>query len=297
MANKPLFWTLTILLVLIAAFALTTTVILPVANKNPLPEAVQPKSEAKADNNAKKPDKDNVHKKSDKADKNGKKTDARVQNNQVAEESAVSVGKEELQKFFDLKRNETILRSLYSLSAEDSTYLLLDPGNKTATIEMKGVPLHDTPLKDVWVSNSIRMAPSETITKWISQPFVLKNVVSTIERVQFLVKNAPKDTIEANKAEAIPAPRKTEDVYIVMNFDRNLQLVIQQSELSEGADKARIDSMKTNIFKKESGKSIKALTSLKRDAVTPKIIISLPKTDAITLYRALPQRFKMVLKL
>lgn len=297
MANKPLFWTITILLFVVAAFVLTTTVILPVTTKNPLPEAVSSKSEVKVDSNAKKTDKaTGTPKKNEKAAKNGKNSEVKVAESQPAEEAA-SAGKEDLLKYYETKKNELVLRSLYNLSAEDSAYLMLDLTTKVATLEMKGVPLHDTPLKEVWISNAIKMSPIAELTRWLSQPFVLKNVVSTIERVQFLVKNAPKDTIEANKVDAIPVPRRTEDVFIVLNFDRNLQLVIQQSEISEGADKARIDSMKTNFFKKETEKSIKALTTLKRDAITPKIVLTLPKTEAITLYRALPQKFKMVIKL
>jgi hypothetical protein len=141
------------------------------------------------------------------------------------------------------------------------------------------------------------MFHTEALIKWISQPFTLKNSISSIERVQFLVKIAPKDTIEANKAEALPAPRKTDDVFIVMNFDRNLQLVIQQSEISEGADKARLDSLKTGLNRSEISKSLKSLTSTKRETVIPKIVITMPKKDAITLFRSLPQKLKMVLKI
>ncbi|MCK9639611.1 MAG: hypothetical protein M0R39_06830 [Prolixibacteraceae bacterium] len=297
MAKKSLFWLVTSILVLITVYILTTTVILPVATKNPLPEAVLPKAEVKRDNNVKKSEKsDNATKKNGKTDKGAKKADARVQNSPAAEES-VSNSKDDLTKYFELKKAEALLRSRYSLSSEDSIYLVLDLMTKVATLEMKGIPLHDSKISEVWISNSIKMFHTEALLHWISQPFVLKNANSTIERVQFLVKNAPKDTIEANKAEAIPAPRKTEDVYIVLNFERNLQLVIQQTEKSEGEDKIRIDSLKNSFFKRETEKSIKALSSFKRDAITPKIVLTLPKSDAITLYRALPQKLKMVLRM
>jgi hypothetical protein len=296
MANKPLFWTVTILLVLISIFVLTITVILPVVNKNPLPEAL-PRSVAKTDNGTKKSEKaDSVPVKGEKVDKNGKKREVKVQNSPRKEEP-VSADKEDLKTFYELKKNESILRARYSLSGEDSIYLVLDLVNKAAILEMKGIPLHDMPLTNIWISNSIRMFHSEAMIRWINQPFVLKNAVSTIERVQFLVKVAPKDTIEANKAETTPAPRKTDDVFIVMNFERNLQLVIQQSEPSEGADKDRIDSLKNELNKSEFTKSLRALTSLKREAVTPKIVITLPKRDAITLYQSLPQKLKMILKI
>jgi hypothetical protein len=296
MAKKTLFWTVTILLVLITAFVLTITVILPIADKNPLAEAI-PKSVAKTETKAKKPEKSDIAPgKGGKNDKNAKRTEVKAQNSQSMEEPLIG-SKDDLLKVFELKKNETTLKAHYSLAAEDSMYLVLDLVKRTAIIEMKGIPLHDSPLKEIWMSNSIKMFHSESLVKWISQPFVLKNAISTIERVQFLVKNAPKDTIEANKADAIPAPRRTEDVYIVMNFERNLQLVIQQSEISEGSDKARIDSIKSRLFKSETEKSVKALLSMRRESVPPKIVITLPKADAITLYRALPQKLKMILKM
>ena len=297
MAKKSLFWLVTSILVLITVYILTTTVILPVATKNPLPEAVLTKAEVKGDNNAKKSEKsENAPKKSGKTDKGAKKADTQVQNSPASEES-VSNSKDDLTKYFELKKAETMLRSRYSLSTEDSSYLVLDLISNVARLEMKGIPLHDCNIKNVWISNSIRMFHTNDLLHWIAQPFVLKNVNATIERVQFLVKNAPKDTIEANKAEALPTPRKTEDVYIVLNFERNLQLVIQQAEKSEGEDKIRIDSLKNSLFKREIEKSMKALSSFKRDAITPKIVITLPKSDAITLYRALPQKLKMVLRM
>ena len=296
MAKKYLFWTITILLILIAAYVLTTTVILPVATKNPLPEAVLPKAEIKGNNNAKKSEKANTTKKNEKADKNAKKADVKAQNSSEEEES-VSNSKDDLLKLFELKKTETLLRSRYNLSSEDSTYLVLDLINKVATLEMKGIPLHDSNIKEVWISNSIRMFHTEALLHWMSQPFVLKNAVATIVRVPFIVKNAPKDTIEANKSEVLPTARKTEDVYIVMNFERNLQLVIQQSEISEGEDKLRVDSLRNIFVKREIDKSIKALSTFKRDAIVPRIVITLPKSEAIVLYRALPQKPKMVLRM
>ncbi len=296
MAKKYLFWSITVILVLIAAYVLTTTVILPVASKNPLPEATTPRIEVK-DNSGKKSDKtDNTSKKSDKSDKSAKKSEPKIQNSDSSDESGTG-SKDDLMKLFELKKTETLLRSRYNLSSEDSIYLVLDLIKKVATLEMKGVPLHDSEINDVWISNSIKMYHTEALLHWMSQPFILKNAVSTIVRVPFIVKNAPKDTIEANKSEVLPSARKTEDVYIVMNFERNLQLVIQQSEISEGEDKMRIDSLRHSYIKRETDKSIKALATLKRDAIMPKIVITLPKSEAIVIYRALPQRLKMVLRM
>jgi hypothetical protein len=297
MAKKSLFWVITSFLFLITVYVLTTTVILPVATVNPLPDTVLPKAEVKESSNAKKQDKTgNTPKKGEKAAKGAAKTENPDQKKASAQESD-SNSKDDLLRLFELKKTETLLRSRYNLSSEDSIYLVLDLIKKVATLEMRGIPLHDSKIADVWMSNSIRMFHTERLLHWLSQPFVLKNAASTIVRVPFLVKVAPKDTIEASKMDATPAPRRTEDVYIVMNFERNLQLVIQQSEPSEGEDKLRVDSLRRSFTKKETEKSIKALTSLKREATMPKIVITLPKSEAIILYRALPQKLRMVLRM
>lgn len=297
MAKKSLFWSITVILGLIAAYLLTNTVILPVATKNPFPEPLSPKTEVKGDNNSKKTEKtENAAKKNDKTGKGAKKPESKIQNIEDTE-TTVANSKDDLTKYFDLKKSEYLLRNRYNLSSEDSIYLVLDLVNKVARLEMKGIPLHDCQIKQQWISNSIKMSRSDAFLRWISQPFVVKNVDATIERVQFLVKNAPKDTIEANKMETQPAPRRTEDVYIVMNFDRDLQLIIQQAEISEGEDLARIESIKKRLVKREIEKSVKSITTLNRDVVAPRIVITLSKTDAITIYRALPQKLKMVLKM
>ena len=295
MVKKSLFWSVTIILAMITVYILATNVILPVVTKNPLPEAVLPKAVVKATNNAKKSDKA-VNSARKASDKKPGKTDNRSQDKPV-EQDAVSNSREDLRNYFELKKTESLLRSRYNLSGEDSIYLVLDLVNKVARLEMKGIPLHDSDISDVWISNAIRKNHSDAFLRWISQPFVLKNAEATIERVPFLVKIAPKDTIEASKIEATPAPRRTGDVYIVMNFDRNLQLIIQQSEISEGEDKMRIDSLKTSLFNREAGKSIKALSAFKREIVMPKIVVTMSKTDAITLYRALPKKPRLVLKM
>ena len=102
MAKKYLFWTLTTLLILLAGYVLTSTVILPVATKNPLPEAILPNAEVKGENNAKKSEKgENIPKKNEKADKNTKKASVKVQPVPEPEETGTN-SKDDLMKLFEL---------------------------------------------------------------------------------------------------------------------------------------------------------------------------------------------------
>lgn len=278
MAKKHLFWTITSLLILITAYVLTITVIVPVVSSNPLPEAKTVRVEEKKESNA-------------------KKSDKKVAKAVTIENESISPGKEELSSLFELRKTEMMVRARYSLSTEDSIYLVLDLIDKVASLEMKGVPLHQCKIVSLFVSNSIQKFHTETLIRWLAQPFVLKNAVSTIARVPFVEKIAPKDTIEANKSEAKPAAPKLDDVYIVMNFERNLQLIIQQEEESEVPGKSKLDSLRWSYKKKEISKSMKSLITFKRDAVMPKIAITLKKLDATVLFRALPYKTKMVIRM
>ena len=278
MAKKHLFWTVTSLLILLTAYVLTITVIIPVVSSNPLPEAKTVRVEEKKESNA-------------------KKSDKKVAKAATVENEPISLGKKELSSLFEIRKTEMMVRARYSLSSEDSIYLVLDLIDKVASLEMKGVPLHQCKIVALFVSNSIQKFHTETLIRWLAQPFTLKNAVSTIARVPFVEKIAPKDTIEANKSEAKPAVPKLDDVYIVMNFERNLQLIIQQEEESEVPKKSRLDSLKWSYTKKEISKSMKSLITFKRDAVMPKIAITLKKLDATVLFRGLPYKPKMVIRM
>lgn len=297
MANKNLFWSITSLLILIVVYVMTTTVIMPVATRNPIPDILIPKVEEKAEKSAKKTEKaESPSKKPAQGEKSSKKTDSNVQG-QVVAEGLTTGSKKELLNLFELKKTETLLRSRYNLASEDSMYLVLDLIDKIAYIELKGVPLYQSKIHDFTVSNSIRMFHTEKLLHWIAQPFLLKSATATIARVPIAVVNAPKDTTEANSITVLPTPPVREDVYIVLNFERNLQLVIQQEEQSEGAGKLKVDSLKWSFTKKEIDKSIKSLTTFKREAIMPNIVITLPKSDATIIYRAMPFRPKMVLRM
>ena len=295
MAKKTLFWSITSILILIVVYVLTTTVIMPVVTMNPLQDSTSSKVVETVEKSAKKSEKTEVQtKKSSKGDKGSKKSDLKDQE-QVVDEKVTIGNQEDQLTLFELKKTENLLRSRYNLASEDSMYLVLDLIDKIACIELKGVPLHKSKIFDFTVSNSIKMLHTQQLLQWIGQPFILKNAISTIARVPIAVVNAPKDTIEANSNTVLPSAPVREDVYLIMNFERNLQLIIQQEEISEG--NSRVDSLKMSYKKREIDKTIKSLTTFKRELVKPQIVITLKKSDATILYRALPLKPKMVIRM
>lgn len=277
MKNKFTFWFITIILSIIVIYTLVNTTLMPVLTRNPLPKATIQNT--------------NEKEKPGKSDKNSPKddtiTDLPVSNN----------SKEAMMKLFELRKKELLLHSRLSLASEDSMYLVLDLVNNTATLEMKGVSLHESRILDSKISNSIKMYKNDDLLNWMAEPFMVKHVDATIPKISFVEKMAPKDSIEANKASVEPAPAKLGDVYMVMDFERNLRLVIEQVEKPDAEGKKLITALKRKYQGIEIRRSLQSLLKFNREPAMPQINIVLPKSDATILYKALPLHLKVILRM
>ena len=268
MKNRSAFWLTTIILSILLIYTLVTAVVLPVFTKNALPEAVDVIPDQKEEISEPIPD-------------------------------SLSVGNknEALKKLFELEKAEKLLQSRLALANGDSMYLVLDLINEKAILEMKGVALHECKIIDFDVSNSIKMYHNESLINWFAEPFRMEKAEATIPKIIFAEKIAPKDTAEANKVEIITEAPKQGDVFIVMDFERNLQLVINQAEKPDKAGRKSISALRWKYKKKQLINTFNSMVHFNTEASKPQIEIVIPKTDAIIIYRALPVKPKMVLKM
>lgn len=287
MKNKLAFWIITSVLSIFVIYALVSTVLMPVLTKNPLPRAIVQAS----DDNEKNSKEKNSKGKKTKDDNNDSK-------DETIPDAVVSTGSKDAKvKLFELRKREVLLHSRLELANEDSMYLVLDLINNTAILEMKGVMLHESKILESSVSNSIKMYHTEALLNWMAEPFMLKHAEATIPKIEYVEKIAPKDTIEANKVAVEPAAAKLGDVYIVMDFDRNLRLVISQSEKPDEDGKKIITAMRRKYQEVEVRRSIQSLVKFNRQPAMPQISIVIPKKDATIFYKALPVRPKMIIRM
>jgi hypothetical protein len=283
MKNKSTFVFLTVLMSLLVIYALVANVILPVFTQNKL--AVETTA-AKNDDQ-----------KSSKKKKTTAPTKETVKDENIPDSLKMKSKSQARGKLYDLRKKEKFLQSKLSVAEEDSTYLVLDLTKKTASLELKGVSMRESKILDYKMSSTIRNQSQDALLNWISKPFFLKNDSASIPKISFIVKIAPKDSIEANQYETLPEPPKRGDVYVVMDFERNLRLIIHQSEKPDKDGQKRISSVRWNYTKDDFTRSLDALIHLNRELAIPTIEITLPKADATILYRALPYRPKLLLYL
>lgn len=277
MKNKLSFWVITSVLSIFVIYALINTVLIPALSKNPLPKAtVQIKDEK---------------------GKTGKVENINPKDDTIPDSLVSHNSKDAKMKLFELRKREVLLHSRLTLANEDSMYLVLDLINNIAILEMKGVSLHECRIIDSNISNSIKMYHTETLLNWMAEPFTVKHVEATIPKIVFIEKIAPKDTIEANKVQVEPAMPKLGDVYIVMDFDRNLRLVISQTEKPDAESKKLISDLRWKYQRIEIKRTLQSFIKFNREPAMPQIDIVLPKSDATILYKALPLNPKMILRM
>lgn len=271
MKNRLAFWFITGLLSVLVIYSLVLNVIFPVMTKNQIPWATVISSRVNG---------------------NEDKKEEPISDNVIA-----GSNKNDRLKLFELKETEKFLQSKLNLVNDDSMYLVLDLSKKTADLEMKGISLHQCPVIEYHISNSIKDQPEEPLLNWLASPFTLKHDLATIPKVSFIVKIAPKDTIEANKVEELPTQPKRGDVYVVMDFARNLRLIIQQREKPEQEVLKHISKLRWENKKIEIINSLNALIHFHRETAILTIEIVLSKADTTMLYRALPYKTKLLLRL
>ncbi len=280
MKNKIAFLLITCILGVLVIYILVISIVMPVMTKTALPKVFINAPVVK-----------------EKSGK-GKTENSNPKEEPIPDSLVAKSSKDGLKDIFDLRKKENWLQSRFELASEDSMYLVLDLAHNTAVIEMKGIVLHECKIVKSEVSNSIKMFRNETfLLNWMAEPFTVKHIDSTIPKISFIEKIAPKDTIEANKVEVEPKLPELEDVYIILDFDRNIRLVIQQNEKPTEKGKKAISDLSWKYQLAEIKRTVQSLTKFNRQPSMPQITITLPKSDATILYKSLPVNIKMILRI
>jgi hypothetical protein len=196
------------------------------------------------------------------------------------------------------KENEKAFeQSRLRLAEKDSIYAVLDIPAKSFILEIKGVTVKKAQLVSVEISNKFGLISHENLLPWISEPFTLQKDFSTIPQSTMIVKQAPKDTIEAQKQSAKPEPPDSTNIYYTLYFDRNLVIEVEQSNPYEKWETEKVITYK-NIKQQESTRSVFRLLKNPQQTDQPMVIkLKLTDTDAKSIYRALLLQSHLILKL
>lgn len=196
------------------------------------------------------------------------------------------------------KENEVAFqRNRLALAEKDSIYVVLNVPDSLLILEIKGVTVKKTRLLDIEISNRFALISHENLLPWISEPFTLESDLSTIPKSPIVVKQAPKDTIEAAKMSNKPAPPDSTNVFYTLYFNRNLVLEIEQADPLEVGTTEKVETYR-KIKRKESTRSVYQMLRKPQQTDQPMMIkLVVSEVEARAIYRAVPTKTHLLLKL
>ncbi|MFH1937621.1 MAG: hypothetical protein ABIK52_08675, partial [Bacteroidota bacterium] len=204
---------------------------------------------------------------------------------------------EQVKVIRSLELESAYLESLLTLSQQDSSYLNLDLADSLLVIMIKGVPVRSCSLSEIRVSRQLRCLDQAQRVLWIAAPFLAERDMSTIPKIRYINKQAPKDTIEAAMQSDAPIPSDTSSVYFTIYFNRYLVVEINQVEEPYDVEKRVINRYrreKQQTIRRETWQAFLHLTTPEPEI---RIRLTLSKDDARAIYRGIPVHPGLALKL
>jgi len=198
---------------------------------------------------------------------------------------------------WDLELGKAYLSNLLLLTYQDSAYLNLNLSDSLLLLEIKGVTVRECPLTDIRVTKRLRCLNKSQLVHWISTPFLGRADLSTIPKIRYVVKEAPKDTNEAALQSDSPIPADTSSVYFKIYFNLHLAIEVRQLEDPYDHEEDVIGDYEKEIQGAVRRKTMQAVVA--GLSPEPEILIRLEvsKADARAIYRGLPVHPGLALKL
>lgn len=176
----------------------------------------------------------------------------------------------------------------------DSITLAVDLVDSTVTLEIDGVPLRRCKILALDVSRSLRRQVHGGRTPvWTAAAFVLQREAATLPKAPVRTIEAPKDTTEAQQRALLEIPEDREDANFKLWFDRGVTLTVTHAATTPG------NVLEQQLFGlRTRWQATWAALAGSFTGAEPEhgIHLELTPADARAVYRALPPRARMALR-
>jgi hypothetical protein len=201
---------------------------------------------------------------------------------------------ESFSETFELEKEVAFLKARAKMFKTDSVCLSINLVDSTVLLELQGVILLTSKISRIQSSDVMKRLHERTYLEFFSEPFGIDTDYSTIPKVAYIIKQAPKDTTESKPPAIKTDSLNQEAVCYSFYLDRNIQIDIRQ-----------VDSLKNDQFKnydkylrkEKINNLVKSLLKFKIPVCQPSIQIEIPGSDAKAIYKALPPHGQVALKL
>lgn len=198
------------------------------------------------------------------------------------------------QDIFRLKMKEYFLRSKVMMAATDSIALAIDLEDSLVTLELRGIIIHQARIKKITYSKIFEKMNKDTRINYFSSPFIIETSYATIPKEPIIIKEAPKDTTEANSPAFLSDTIQKKSICMINYLDKYLDVEMRQYERPKGK------GFKEYILQNKLRQTGHLFSDLFRYTVPeyrPWINIELSGKDIRVIYRSLPGKSMVSIKI
>lgn len=194
------------------------------------------------------------------------------------------------------------IESRLKMAAGDSIGLSIDLEQRRIQLELKGVVILSSKIRDCSISGFFRKMDGNVYFNTFGTPLTIQQFKSSIAKNPLKVVEAPKDTIAAQAAADAAAKKDSladENVFWTVKLDRDFDLDIQGIDsIAEAQNKYKFGKgfeFERNL--KNIANSFQHILKFTKPSYTPEILISIPENEAKAILRALPQKALVTIRI
>jgi len=207
-------------------------------------------------------------------------------------------------ELFTQLKQKAWLESKIKMADLDSIGMSIDLEQKLIQLELKGVVLMTSKIRDYSISGYFKKMDGNVYFAMFGNPLTIKEFKSSIAKNPFKIVQAPKDTIAAQLAADAAAKKEkealqNENVFWTVKLDRGFDLDIQGIDSIAEAQK-KYEFGKGFEFErnmKNIANSFQHILRFSKPDYTPEILISIPENEAKAILRALPSKALVTIRI
>lgn len=198
---------------------------------------------------------------------------------------------------FELYKEKIFLESRIAMAKTNTIGLVVDLKDSTVDIEIGGIKLHSTQISRYRVSSTFSRIDNKAFIGLFSKPMTTVSNSATFVKEPIVVKKAPKDTIEAAKQATAPDSVRTGPAYVALTLDHDICLSLYQENKRSVWAMLYGFVFRSGMRFRQSGEAFAGAATFKIPDYRPEIRVFIPKKDLITIYRALPDDARVIIKI
>lgn len=189
-------------------------------------------------------------------------------------------------------KETTYLNAYNTMAKNDSIGLIVNLNDSILSLVLKGVIIHSAQIMSCSTDGFFKALDICTYQNLFAVPIEIKSQDASIEKEPVVIKKAPKSEAEATVAPYFPDTLKNKRIAdIELKIAVGFNIYIHDG--SDGCVKAN-ENVSTPG---ETWRNIKRLLVFKKPEYEPSIHICLQKNDALSIYRALPAKALVIIKI